>query len=248
MQTTPPIKFDNVAVQFGRNVVHRDISFRVSAGESVTILGPSGTGKTLILKMIMGFLFPSSGTAEVMGRQPSLMNKEDLRAMRSDVGMLFQGAALFDSLNVYENVAYSLRERAKHSEENIREIVSNLLKEVGLPGVESKFPSELSGGMRKRVGLARALASSPKIMLYDEPTTGLDPTTTRLIDELIIKLRTKYSMTSVIVTHDIQSAERISDRWILINNGQVMADGKVNEVRENNQHIKRFITGQWEEI
>lgn len=244
---TVPISFQNVSVSFGSSIVHRDITFTINAGETVTILGPSGTGKTLILKMIMGFLFPRSGSVHVMGQEPVKLSKPELTKMRLDVGMLFQGAALFDSLNVFENVAYSLRERATFSEEQIREIVTQKLEEVGLPGVENKLPSELSGGMRKRVGLARALASSPKIMLYDEPTTGLDPTTTKRIDDLILKLRATYNMTSIVVTHDIASARRVSDRLILVHKGLVLADGKVAQVSADNLQLKKFISGDWED-
>ena len=239
------ISFSKVQIGFGSTLVHRDISFSIKQGQSVTLLGPSGIGKTLILKMIMGLLQPTAGTIHVRGEEIQGLPEPDLREVRRHIGMLFQGAALFDSLTVFENVAYSLRERQEKSEEEIQDIVSENLRVIGLPNIGEKYPSELSGGQKKRVGLARALASSPAIVLFDEPTTGLDPTATRLIDELIIKLKVEYSMTCVSVTHDIASARRISDRWLLINDGIVAADGPVEEVTASHQDVINFISGNW---
>ncbi len=245
--TIPPVSFQSVAMRFGKNVVHRDINLSVSQGEVVTIMGPSGTGKTLLLKMIIGLLRPSEGEVLVFGKSVNQAEEEELESIRAQTGMLFQGSALFDSLTVYENIAYSLRERFHLGETAISEIVKEKLKMVNLPGIEEKFPSQLSGGQKKRIGLARALASSPRIMLFDEPTTGLDPTSVRLIDDLILSLKKDLNITSIVVTHDIESAKRVSDRWVLINNGLVVADGPPDYLLANNTNVNNFATGNWNE-
>ena len=185
--SSPTIELQGIWTRFGTLEVHKGLSFALQPGEVTTILGPSGAGKTIILKLIMGLMPPSEGRVLVMGRDITDFDETELRKVRADIGMLFQGAALFDSLTVFENVAYGLRERGETDQDKIRTIVRERLEMVGLPGIDWKLPAQLSGGQRKRVGLARALASSPKIMLYDEPTTGLDPTSTRKIDDLIIK-------------------------------------------------------------
>jgi phospholipid/cholesterol/gamma-HCH transport system ATP-binding protein len=161
--------------------------------------------------------------------------------------MLFQGAALFDSLTVFENIAYGLRERGETDEDKLAAVVRERLRMVGLPGIERKLPSQLSGGQRKRIGLARALATSPKIMLYDEPTTGLDPTSTRMIDDLIITFAREQRITSLVVTHDIQSARRVSDRWMLLSKGVISADGPVAEIADSNRLVKDFVSGSWKD-
>ena len=229
----PIIEFKHVGMRFGSLSVHRNLNFQIFRGETVTLLGPSGVGKTLILKMIAGLLRPTAGQVIVMGRDLDDLDEEQLRGVRAHIGMVFQGAALFDSLSVFENIAYPLRERGEKSEARIRSIVQERLEVIGLPGIENKFPAELSGGQKKRVGLARALASAPEIVLYDEPTTGLDPTAIRLIDELIA------------VTHDIESAKRISKRWLLINSGEVAADGQAKQIAAGNQDVIDFISGNW---
>jgi phospholipid/cholesterol/gamma-HCH transport system ATP-binding protein len=239
----PIITFDHVGMSFGTNAVHKDISFEVSAGEALTILGPSGTGKTVIFKLIMGFLFPTSGTVNVLGIDTNTATEDQLVDLRKQVGILFQGAALFDSLDVYENIAYPLRERGETNEDIIRDVVKHRLQIVDLAGQERKFPSQLSGGQKKRIGLARALATEPKVMLFDEPTTGLDPTAVRLIDDLIIRLREELQITSLVVTHDIPSAQRISTRWMLIRNGYKIADGEPTVLAQENPEVQRFITG-----
>jgi phospholipid/cholesterol/gamma-HCH transport system ATP-binding protein len=223
------------------------LTFDLFPGEVTTLLGPSGAGKTMILKLIIGLVFASRGQVRVMGQDMNTLNDDGLRALRVNIGMLFQGAALFDSLNVSENIAYGLRERGEKDEAKLRKVVETKLEMVGLPGIEKKFPSQLSGGQRKRVGLARALATSPKIMLYDEPTTGLDPTSTRMIDELIIKFAKQHGITSLVVTHDIQSARRVSDRWMLLTGGIIAADGPVARVSSENQLVADFISGSWKE-
>ena len=243
----PLIEFKNVELAFGKTVVHKSISFKIQAGESVTILGPSGSGKTQILKMIIGLTRPTKGEILIEGREIIGLDEEELVEIRREVGMLFQGAALFDSLSVKENIAYSLREQDQKSEEEIEQIVAERLKVVGLSGIEHKTPPQLSGGQKKRVGLARALASSPRVMLFDEPTTGLDPTSTRMIDDLIRKLQRELGITCISVTHDIESAKKISDRWLLINNGVIAADGAVTELSQKNDLVLSFISGTWKD-
>ncbi|MCB0333128.1 MAG: ATP-binding cassette domain-containing protein [Bdellovibrionales bacterium] len=245
MTNVPVIELSHFNMQFDSLVVHRDISFSVLQGESLTLLGPSGTGKTVILKAILGLLHPTGGTVTVLGSDVSHLNDEELRPIRKNIGMLFQGAALFDSLTIFENIAYGLREEKKHTEEEIHEIVHDKLALVNLPGIEKKLPSELSGGQKKRVGLARALASSPSILLFDEPTTGLDPTSIRRIDDLMIKLNEELGITTVSVTHDIESAKRISKRWILLHNGLIVADGPVDELLTHDPKVKSFTDGFW---
>ena len=239
------INLKNVGIQFGPLVVHKDINFSISKGESVTILGPSGSGKTLILKMIIGLLEPTHGDVRICSHLLSDLEEYEMRELRKKIGILFQSAALFDSLSVYENIAYSLREFGEHQEEEIESIVHKQLELIGLPGTGDKRPPELSGGQKKRVGLARALASSPEILLFDEPTTGLDPTTIRMIDDLIIRLNEEFGITCISVTHDIESAKRISKRWLLVNNGRIVADGPVDDISNNNQNVVDFITGNW---
>ena len=243
----PIIHLDQVSVRFGTNTVHRDISLSVFPGEVLTILGPSGSGKTLILKMIIGLLQPTAGRVCVLGHCLAGLSEAELLPVRERIGMLFQGAALFDSLTVYENIAYSLRERHQLDESAIRRIVQEKLDLIGLPGIEQKLPGQLSGGQKKRVGLARALASSPQVVLFDEPTTGLDPTATRMIDDLIQKLKNDFGITSVIVTHDIASARRISDRWALIHDGRVAADGPAGQLAETHPLVQSFVSGNWKE-
>ena len=230
-------------MNFGHNPVHKDINFSVTRAETLTILGPSGTGKTVIFKLIMGLLFPTSGVVKVFDKDTTTASEEDLLHLRQRVGILFQGAALFDSLSVYENIAYPLRERGEKDESKIESIVKERLSIVDLSGTEQKFPSQLSGGQKKRIGLARALATGPEVMLFDEPTTGLDPTAVRLIDDLIIRLREELKITSLVVTHDIASATRISTRWMLIRNGYKIADGTPKDLSEHNQEVQRFIYG-----
>jgi phospholipid/cholesterol/gamma-HCH transport system ATP-binding protein len=195
----------------------------------------------------MGLTWAQSGSIKVMERDLNSLSEGELSELRVDIGMLFQGAALFDSLNVFENIAYGLRERGERDEAKIDGVVKSKLEMVGLSGIERKLPSQLSGGQKKRVGLARALASSPKIMLYDEPTTGLDPTSTRKIDDLIIKFAKETGITSLVVTHDIQSAQRISDRWMLLSKGVIAADGPALDLAQRSQLVSDFITGRWKD-
>lgn len=245
--TPTTVEFIDVHTSFGTNHVHRGLNFALRPGEVTTLLGPSGAGKTIILKLIMGLTWAKSGTVRVMDKDMSSINEHELRDLRVNLGMLFQGAALFDSFTVFENIAYGLRERGEDNEDVLAEIVRSRLEMVGLPGIEQKFPPQLSGGQKKRVGLARALASSPKIMLYDEPTTGLDPTSTRKIDDLIVKFAKESGITSLVVTHDIQSARRVSDRWMLLSKGVIAADGPANHLAERHELVADFVSGNWKD-
>jgi phospholipid/cholesterol/gamma-HCH transport system ATP-binding protein len=241
------VEFIDVNTAFGTNHVHRGLNFALKPGEVTTLLGPSGAGKTIILKLIMGLAWSQSGAVKVMGRDMNTITEQGLNELRVNIGMLFQGAALFDSLSVFENIAYGLRERGERDEYKIRSIVESRLEMVGLSGIEGKLPSQLSGGQKKRIGLARALASSPKIMLYDEPTTGLDPTSTRKIDDLIVKFAKESGMTSLVVTHDIQSAKRVSDRWMLLSKGVIAADGPAASLAASSPLVADFVSGQWKD-
>lgn len=243
--SAPVIELIKMGVRLGSSWIHKDITLQINAAETVTILGPSGTGKTVLLKTMIGLIQPIAGEVKVLGQSLLELDASELNKLRSNVGMLFQGAALFESLSVYENVAYSLRERGEKNEERIAAAVQEQLQMVGLPHVAAKMPVELSGGQKKRVALARALASQPKIVLFDEPTTGLDPTSRKMIDDLIIKLREEYGITGIVVTHDIESALRVSTRWILIHQGRIVADGPASELARLNPDVIEFISGNW---
>lgn len=244
---SPTVEFIDVHTAFGSHTVHRGLNFQLFPGEVTTLLGPSGAGKTIILKLIMGLTWAKQGTVRVMNQSMADITDEALRDLRVNLGMLFQGAALFDSFTVFENIAYGLRERGEKSEAKLTEIVQEKLAMVGLPGIEGKYPPQLSGGQKKRVGLARALASSPKIMLYDEPTTGLDPTSTRKIDELIVKFSKEDGITSLVVTHDIESARRISDRWMLLSKGVIAANGPAAKLAMDSELVSDFVSGNWKD-
>lgn len=195
----------------------RDVSFQVRVGETLVLIGESGCGKSVTTKLLAGLLNPTQGNVLWDGQSVAAMSHAELRRQRLRFGYLFQGAALFDSLNVFENVAFGLRETRKLPESELRDIVHQRLKDVGLPvTTATKRPSELSGGMKKRVGLARALALSPEVMFYDEPTTGLDPVMSDVINELILRTRERQSVTSVVVTHDMHTVRRVANRVIML--------------------------------
>lgn len=242
---TPFIRFEKVSKSFGKKQVFRDLTLDIVKGETMTIIGGSGTGKSVMLKLFLGLIKPDSGKILFDGHDVLKMNNEELLKMRRRVGMLFQGAALFDSLDVYDNVAYPVQENFQYPEEDITRIVREKLAMVGLSGIEHVMPSDLSGGMKKRVGLARAIATEPEVILYDEPTTGLDPTNTNRIDDLILALQKQLKVTSLVVTHDMNSAFKISDRLALIHNRQIEFVGTKDEVRNSkNDIVQRFIHGQ----
>jgi len=242
--TAKAIELCRLYKAFNGNQVLQGLDLAIEAGEILTILGGSGTGKSVLLKLIIGLLKPDAGQVLVEGEDIVPLQEEELLKVRRKVGMLFQGAALFDSLSVKENVAFPLREHTRMTEAEIRDRVAEVLALVGMAGVEEKLPSELSGGMRKRVGLARAIALTPRIVLYDEPTTGLDPRNVDKINELITALRAKLQVTSVVVTHDIQSALRISDRVALLSDGRIADTGTPTEIAQaEHPVVQEFLAG-----
>lgn len=243
--TTPHIRLVDLQKAFGSLVVFNGVSVTVHERECVVILGPSGTGKSVLLKHIVGLLRPDAGEVWFRDQRVDQLNEQELEPIRRRFGVLFQGGALFDSMTVYENVAFPLREHGNFREREIRERVAMKLAMVGLDGSQSKMPSELSGGMRKRVALARAIALDPEVVLYDEPTTGLDPIRADVINELILKLNDELHVTSVVVTHDMTSAFKVADRLVMLNNGKVIAEGKAADFRQSkNDEVRRFVEGR----
>ena len=239
------IEAQNISKSFGNNTVLRDVSFKVAEGESLAIIGRSGTGKSVLLKHLIGLLMPDDGTVRVRGVEINNMLERELLDVRRQFGMLFQGAALFDSMNVAENIAFPLRRAGETDEAEIQQRVSEMLSLVEMPGVESKLLSELSGGMRKRVGLARAIVHRPAIILYDEPTTGLDPVVSDSIDQLILRVRDQFNITSIIITHDMRSARRIGQRIIYLRDGQVYLDATAEEVfNSEDLLVSQFVNGE----
>ena len=238
------IELVNLHKSFGSLQVLRGVNLAVEKGESMTVIGGSGSGKSVILKHIIGLLFPDRGRVIIEGQVLNDLDEFGLNEMRKKFGMLFQGAALFDSLTVWENVGFGLKQHTKLSGKEIRKIATEKLALVGLKDVEDKMPSELSGGMKKRVGLARAIAMDAAIILYDEPTTGLDPITADAINDLIVDLRKKLGVTSVSITHDMHSAYKISDRIAMLYKGEILETGTPDEIKNTaNPIVRQFITG-----
>jgi phospholipid/cholesterol/gamma-HCH transport system ATP-binding protein len=223
----PLIKIRNLNKSFGEKVILKDLNLDIYQGEILVILGPSGCGKSVLLKHIIGLLTPDSGEIFYKNKSVFKLNENELNEMRKEFGMLFQGAALFDSLTVGGNISFGLREHTDFSEEKICKIVDEKLAMVGLPGISNMNPSELSGGMKKRVGLARAIAMEPKVILYDEPTTGLDPVMVTIIDKLTRSMNSKPDVTSILVTHDMVSAFRIADRMAMHFNVSLLSSLKL---------------------
>jgi len=209
---------------FGGQLVLDDVSFQIDHGESVVIIGRSGGGKSVLLKHIIGLIRPDAGAVVIDGENIVAMDERQLLRVRRKFGMVFQGAALFDSMNVAENVAFGLRQHEQLTEGEIARRVAKTLELVDLPGTERKNPAELSGGMRKRVGLARAIIYEPQIVLYDEPTTGLDPIVSDSIDKLIMRVRDHLKVTSVVVTHDMRTARRVGNHVMMLHNGEIYAN------------------------
>lgn len=229
---------------FGKNHVLRGTNLRIEKGESMVVIGGSGTGKSVLLKHIIGILKPDAGTVKVDDVDISGLDEKELSGVRKKFGMLFQGAALFDSMQVWENVAFALLRQGKMKEKEAKDAAIEKLRMVGLVDVEDMMPSDLSGGMKKRVGLARAIAHEPEILLYDEPTTGLDPIMADAINELIVHMKERLSVTSVAITHDMHSAYRISDRIAMLFNGVIIEIGTPEEIKNTaNPVVRQFITG-----
>ena len=235
----------HIEKSFGTQTVLCDISFNVGEGESVAIIGRSGTGKSVLIKHLVGLLHPDAGEVRIDGENLAGMRERELLAVRQKFGMLFQGAALFDSMNVHENVAFPLRRSGLTDEVEIDRRVEDVLNLVELPGVGGKMPGELSGGMQKRVGLARAIVHHPRIILYDEPTTGLDPVVSDSIDQLMMRVRDQYHVTSIVITHDMRCARRMGQRVIYLKDGQVYLDAPADEVfNSDDPAVSRFIRGE----
>ena len=229
---------------FGAKEVHKDVSFSLMQGECLGLIGGSGSGKSVILRSLIGLEKPNSGQIIIDGEDIAKMSEKELLPVRKKVAYVFQGGALFDSLTVFENLAYPLREHTKMNEEEISHKVINLLKEFGLQGNESVFPAELSGGMQKRVGLARSIIMNPDIVLYDEPTAGLDPYNTIRIQEMILELK-KKGVTSILVTHDMPTASAVCDRIALLVNGFITYEGKLTDIGQNSDDpVFQFVNGK----
>lgn len=238
------IELIDVHKTFGTNHVLRGVNLKINKGESVVVIGGSGSGKSVLLKHIIGLLKPDKGTVTIDNIDIAKLNENELNEVRKKFGMLFQSSALFDSMRVWENVGFGLKRHTHLTGAHIKEITVQKLKMVGLVGVEDLMPSELSGGMRKRVGLARAIALEPEILLYDEPTTGLDPIMADAINDLIIEMREKLNVTSIAITHDMKSAYRIADRIAMLYNGLIIGVGSPEEIKNTSDPvIKQFITG-----
>jgi phospholipid/cholesterol/gamma-HCH transport system ATP-binding protein len=238
------IHIEGLSKSFGRKQVLDGLELDVMRGESMVVIGGSGTGKSVLIKHIIGLLKPDSGRIYVDGHDVLSLGEHDLGELRKKFGMLFQNAALFDSFSVWENVGFGLKQHTRLSSAEVRKVASEKLRMVGLAGIEDLMPSELSGGMRKRVGLARAIAMEPEVIFYDEPTTGLDPIMADVINELIVDLRKKLKVTSISITHDMASAYKIADRIAMLYKGRIIEVGTVDEIRNtSNEIVRQFITG-----
>ncbi len=241
------ISLRNVHKAFGEKKVLQGFSLEVPEGETMVIIGYSGSGKSVAIKHIVGLLEPDKGTVFVDGLEVPRLSRRELYDLRAHIGYVFQFAALFDSMTIGDNVAMGLRNQQDMDEGIIRTRVAEALDLVDLPNVEDRYPAELSGGMRKRVGLARAIALRPKYLLYDEPTTGLDPVTSAVIDELMIRMREKLGVTSIVITHDMRSAYRVGTRIAMLYEGKVRQVGTVDEIRlSTDPLVRQFVEGKAE--
>lgn len=249
------VQAENVSVVFGKQAILRDVTVSIQRGQTLAIIGESGCGKTVFMKTIVGLIRPTSGTMSFDGLDLSQMNQEQLAMARRRFGFVFQNAALFDSMTIFDNVAFPLRQNQTVSESEVQERVMQHLAEVGLPrDVTRKRPAELSGGMRKRVGLARALILRPELVVYDEPTTGLDPIMSDVINELILDTRRRYPVTSVVVTHDMHTARKVADRVLMFyprrrledpEESQVIFDGSPSDLEHAvDRRVRQFVRGE----
>jgi len=240
------IVLKNIIKTFGRKVVLDNVTLAVEKGKTTVIIGPSGCGKTVLIKHLILLLRPTSGEVYFKGGRIDNLRERRLNEVRTHYGFLFQGGALFDSLSVFENIIFPLRQHHRITNWNqVEDLVKSKLAMVGLDGYQNYYPANLSGGQRKRVALARAIALDPEVILYDEPTTGLDPIRSDIINELILKLQRELNVTSVIVTHDMTSAYKVADRIIMLHNGKIIADGDTDYIRNHpNTIVQHFIKGQ----
>jgi phospholipid/cholesterol/gamma-HCH transport system ATP-binding protein len=230
---------------FAGKPVLQGVDLDIHDGESLAIIGRSGCGKSVLLKHIIGLMQPDEGTITIDGEDLNRISQEQLYKVRQKFGVLFQGSALFDSMTVEENIALALREHKLMPEPEIQKVVKDTLNMVGLPGIENLKPAELSGGMKKRIGLARAIALNPRYILYDEPTTGLDPIMADIINEMIIRLNEKLSVTTIVVTHDMVSTYKVSTRIVMLHRGVIILSGTPEEIRNTSDPVVRqFIEGR----
>jgi phospholipid/cholesterol/gamma-HCH transport system ATP-binding protein len=242
---TPMISVRDLYKSFGAHEVLSGINLDVEEGTTCVILGGSGSGKTVLMKHVIGLLKPDRGQVFVDGEDVVPLNDLELERVRRKFGMVFQGAALFDSMTVYENVAFPLKEHSKLSEEEMRKRVEEKLAIVGLHDVADLYPASLSGGMRKRVGLARAIVRDPKIVLYDEPTTGLDPITTDYVDEMILTAKAKLGVTSLVISHDVASAFKVGDQIAFLSGGKIVAHAPPAELRRSTHPVVKLFLSTW---
>ena len=252
--TQPIIDVNHLDVRFGRQEVLRDIQLTVPRGQTLAIIGESGCGKTVLLKTIIGLIRPTTGHVIFDGKRVDQLTERELAFERTRFGFVFQNSALFDSLTVAENILFPLKQHRASERSGHEQVMLSRLAEVGLPkSVLGKHPAELSGGMRKRVGLARALVMQPEVLLYDEPTTGLDPIVADVINELMIRTRSSYPVTSIIVTHDMKTAQKVADRVVMLyplsrlekNESQLTFDGSTDEVeRASDRRVSQFVRGE----
>lgn len=250
----PLVDVRNISVRFGAQQVLRNISVKIPAGQTVVLIGESGCGKTVLMKSIIGLVRPQTGRVFFDSKEIGTLNEREISRLRLRFGFLFQNAALFDSMTVGQNVAFPLRQHGKYTNAEIREEVLSRIAEVGLPEeVVRKKPAELSGGMRKRVGLARALVMKPEIMMYDEPTTGLDPIMSDVINELILRTRRRNGVTSIVVTHDMHTVRKVADRVIMFyplrrlepDEPQIIFDGSIEEMENvRDRRVRQFVNGE----
>jgi phospholipid/cholesterol/gamma-HCH transport system ATP-binding protein len=246
-ESTGKICVVNLHKSFGEKDVLQGVQLEVRQGESMVVIGGSGSGKTVLIKCIIGLMRPDQGEIYVDGLEITSLDEKGMNEVRKKFGMLFQGGALFDSMTVWENVGFGLRKHAQLSDEEIRRIASEKLTLVGLKDVEDLMPAELSGGMKKRVSLARAIAIEPEILLYDEPTTGIDPILADAINDLIVQMKEKLNVTSITITHDMINAFRIADRIAMLYQGRIIEVGTPDEIRSSSSPIVRqFIEGRAE--
>jgi phospholipid/cholesterol/gamma-HCH transport system ATP-binding protein len=247
MESAIKIRVVSLHKSFGEKDVLHGINIEVRQGESMVVIGGSGSGKTVLIKCIIGLMRPDQGEIHVDGLEITSLDEKRMNEVRKKFGMLFQGGALFDSMTVWENVGFGLRQQNRLSEEEIRRVASEKLALVGLKNVEDLMPAELSGGMRKRVSLARAIVMEPEILLYDEPTTGIDPIMADAINDLIVQMKEKLNVTSIAITHDMKSAYKIADRIAMLYQGKIIEVGTPGEIRNSsNPMVQQFIEGRSE--
>ncbi len=236
------VNIHHLKKSFGENHVLKDVNLQLKKGENLVVLGKSGSGKSVLIKCLVGLIEPDEGKLEALGNEVSVLSSKELNELRKKIGFLFQSGALYDSMTVRENLEFPLRRQTKSSsKQDIDKLVTEALENVGLADAIDKMPSELSGGMRKRISLARTLILKPEIMLYDEPTTGLDTITSKEISNLILKIREKYETSSIIITHDMECARIVSDRIIVLKEGKIVGEGTYEELKNSStEEIKSF--------